>query len=369
MAKVIKFAEKNIVVLIAWLLAAVSMILVPPDPLYKGYFDLPTLCCLFSTMLVIGAFKSRRFFITVAKVLILKLKNARLLCISLVFITFAASVFLANDMALLTFLPLTIMVYKSCGKEKHIAFTIIMQTVSANLGGMIMPFGNPQSLYLYSAFNIEVSEFVRIMAIPFLISVVVIFGLCFAVKSEKVSLLSDEKAQIPPWRVALYTALFALSLLAVFRVVNYLIVTAAIAVVLLAVEYKSYTFVDYGLLLTFTAFFIFANNMSRLDEVRQAVAFLLDNSVYLTGIISCQFFSNVPSAIFLSKFTSDYRQLLLATNIGGCGTLIASLASLISFKAYTGMYPDKGLKYLGLFSLINFGFLVALSAVVMLLII
>lgn len=364
MAKIRRIAAKNAVVIIAWLLAAVSVALVPPDKLYLDYFDLPTLCCLFSTMLVIGAFKSRKFFITVAKLLILKLRNARILCISLVFITFVASIFLANDLALITFLPLTMLVYKNCGKEQYIAFTVIMQTVAANLGGMIMPFGNPQSLYLYSFFNISVAEFVHTMSIPFAVSAVAIAALCFFVKSETVTLEHDESVLVSKWRILVYAALFALSLLAVFRVVNYLIAAAAVAAALLILERKSYKFVDYGLLLTFTAFFIFANNMSRLEEVQRAVSFLLDKSVYLTGVLSCQFFSNVPSAIFLSKFTSNYKELLLATNIGGAGTLVASLASLISFKAYSDNYRSKTMKYLGLYILINFAFLIGLSLIV-----
>jgi Na+/H+ antiporter NhaD/arsenite permease-like protein len=314
-------------------------------------------------MLVIAAFKGIRIFVTTAKILIKKLRTARRLVISLVMITFIGSIFIANDMALLTFLPLTLYVFKECGKKKYVAFTITMQTVAANLGGMIMPFGNPQSLYLYSYFTIPLGEFVATMIVPFLVSTALIIGLCFIVKPEPVSMENNEIAPIDKKRAVLYSILAALAILAVFRVVNYIVATGIIAAVLLVADYKSYKLVDYGLLMTFVAFFIFANNMSRLPSVQSFVGGLLEKNVLLTAVVSCQFISNVPTSIFLSKFSNNYRALLLATNIGGCGTPIASLASLISLKAYNSGNKGYTLKYLGLFSLINFSFLLILTCI------
>lgn len=362
MSIVLRFVKKNIVAVIAVVLAAVSVFIVPFDKAYLSYFDLNTLLLLFSTMLVIGAFKNIKAFTIAARSLIERLKNTRALVFGLVFITFIASVFLANDIALLTFLPLTLIVFKTCKKESYIAFTIILQTVAANLGGMIMPFGNPQSLYLYSHFNIPVGEFVKIMAPPFLFSIAVIAVICIFIKKEPAALNDSYDVKLNKPRVILYTVFAAIALLAVFRVIHYLIASAVIAVGILVIDRKAYAKVDYALMITFTAFFVFANNMARLDEVRNFVTFFTGKNVLLTGVVSCQFISNVPTAIFLSNFTNEYKSLLLATNIGGVGTLVASLASLISLKAFSQEFPKKTPRYILLFSIVNLSFLAVLTA-------
>lgn len=360
MDKIKEFLKNNFMPIIAWVLALVSAIFIPIDKTYLGYFDFRTLACLFSTMLVIGAYKNIDIFIITAKSLVKGLKNTRALVIALVFITYISSIFIANDMALLTFLPLTIAVFTRCDKKQYIAFTIIMQTVAANLGGMIMPFGNPQSLYLYNYFQIPVSEFVNIMWIPFVVSLVIILSACLFVKKENAEVIDDDNMALNKPRAVIYAIFGIIALLAVFRISNYILATAIIAVGILAIDYKAYKKVDYGLMLTFIAFFIFANNMSRLDTVRVFVNRLLEWNTLLTSVLSCQIISNVPTAIFLSKFTTDYKHLLLAVNIGGTGTLVASLASLISFRAYSGMFPQKTGKYLLKFSIINFSILAVL---------
>ncbi|MGI6213908.1 MAG: SLC13 family permease [Christensenellales bacterium] len=361
-AATLRFVKKNIVAVIALILAAVSVFFVPVNKGYLAYFNMNTLLLLFSTMLVIGAFKNIKTFIITARSLIKKMKNTRALVFSLVFITYIASIFIANDMALLTFLPLTFIVFKTCEKEKYIAFTVIMQTVGANLGGMIMPFGNPQSLYLYSHYNIPVAEFVRIMAPPFLFSLGVIALVCLFVKKEPAALLNGFDVKLNKPRFLIYCVFAVIALLSVFRVINYLIATAIILAGIFIADKKAYNRVDYSLMITFVAFFVFANNMARLEPVREFVTRFTDKNALLAGVISCQLISNVPSAIFLSNFTDDYASLLLATNIGGVGTLVASLASLISLKAFSLEYPNKTKRYTLTFGIINFAFLTALTA-------
>lgn len=349
--------------LIALALAVISMCIVPPDAQYKGYFEWKTLACLTSMMLVIGAFKGIKMFTITAKKLISSLHNARRLCIALVAITFVGSIFIANDMALLTFLPLTFLVFKDYPRKSVIIFTVTMQTVAANLGGMIMPFGNPQSLYLYSYYHIGVAEFLSIMVIPFAVATVLILLACFLVKSEEVTETNHDMPLLDKKRALLYLILAIITLLGVFRVIDYRAVLCLVAGVILIVDRHAFKFVDYGLLITFFAFFIFANNMSRIAEVQSFVSGLLSKSVLLTGVLSCQFISNVPTSIFLSKFTSNYKGLLLATNIGGCGTLIASLASLISLKHFEMEVPHLTGKYIGVFSAVNFFFLAVMTAI------
>lgn len=241
------------------------------------------------------------------------------------------------------------------------AFTFIMQNIAANLGGMLTPFGNPQNLYLYSKFNIPNMEFMTIMAPPFILSVVIITICCIVfVKPEPLS-LPDEKIVLEPKKTILYLALFALSIAIVFRGVPYVIGLIIIPAVLFFVDRKALQMVDYGLLFTFVFFFIFSGNMARIEAVRNVFSALLEKNTMLFGILSCQCISNVPSAILLSQFTTNYADLLIGVNIGGVGTLIASLASLITFREYTKHNPGKTKYYVGAFSAFNFGFLFVLT--------
>ena len=243
-----------------------------------------------------------------------------------------------------------------------------MQNIAANLGGMLTPFGNPQNLYLYTKFNIANDEFVSIMLAPFIISVIIITICCLVfVKSEKLE-ISGEPVTLDYKKAGIYLALFILSIAIVFRTVPYVIGLIVIPAVLLIFDRKALKEVDYPLLLTFVFFFVFAGNMARIDVVRDAFSFLLNKSVLLFSIVSCQFISNVPSAILLSQFTENYPELLLGVNIGGVGTLISSLASLITFREYHKHNPKKTLYYVALFSLFNFGFLFLLSGIEMVII-
>ena len=360
MLKLKKFVRKNTVMVIALLAAAITCLFVPVDREYLGYFDFKTLACLFCVLAVVCALKNISFFYLLARKIVQLFKTTRMCILALVYITFLGSMLIANDMALLTFLPLGYVVLDSTGKKKHMAFTFIMQNIAANLGGMLTPFGNPQNLYLYTVFAIPNGEFMQIMAAPFLISVLLITVCCLFVKSEPLA-LADEDITLPVGKTVLYLLLFVLSILIVFRGIPYWIGLAVIPAVLLFVDRRALKMVDYPLLLTFVFFFIFAGNMARIEVVREFFSMLLDKSTLLVSILSCQVISNVPSAILLSQFTENYRELLLGVNIGGVGTLIASLASLITFQEYAKHNPNRIMYYVEAFSLYNFGFLAVLT--------
>jgi len=311
------------------------------------------------------ALKNINFFYMLARRIVTLFKNARLSILALVYITFIGSMLIANDMALLTFLPLGYLVLSSTGKEKYMAFTFIMQNIAANLGGMLTPFGNPQNLYIYSAFNIPTVEFMGIMAPPFVLSVVLITACCIVFVKPEPLALSDEQIKLSPSRTLLYLLLFALSIIIVFRVIPYQIGLVIIPLVLIFADKEALRMVDYPLLLTFVFFFIFAGNMARIDVIRDFFSFLLDKSTLLFSVFSCQVISNVPSAILLSQFTDNYRELLVGVNIGGAGTLIASLASLITFREYVSHNPGKTMKYIAQFSAFNFAFLAVLTVFMM----
>ena len=354
------FLRKNVVMVVALLAAVVTAFFVPPDREYLQYFDVKTLTCLFCVLAVVCALKNIQFFYILAKKIVRSFRNARMSVLALVYITFIGSMLIANDMALLTFLPLGYLVLTATGKQKYMAFTFIMQNIAANLGGMLTPFGNPQNLYLYTKFEIPTMEFMSIMLLPFVVSVVLITVFCLIfVKPEPLE-VADEKVSLPVGRTVLYLALFALAIAIVFRGIPYGVGLIVIPAVLLVADRKALKMVDYPLLMTFVFFFVFAGNMARIQWVRDLFSGLLEKSTLLFSILSCQFISNVPSAILLSQFTENYRQLLLGVNIGGVGTLIASLASLITFREYTAHNPGKSGYYIKTFTLFNFGFLVIL---------
>lgn len=354
------FVRKNIVLVIAAICAFITSLIVKPDKEYMGYFDVKTLMCLFCVLAVVCALKNINFFLILAHKIVRMFKNTRAGIIALVYITFIGSMLIANDMALLTFLPLGYLVLSTTGKEKYMAFTFIMQNIAANLGGMFTPFGNPQNLYLYTKFEIANLEFIQIMIIPFLIAIFMITALCFvAVKPEPFEIAGEEIC-MDRKKAALYVVLFILAIAIVFRGINFwwgLVIPA----VLLFVDRKALKMVDYPLLLTFVAFFVFSGNMSRIDAVRELFSMLLEKSTLVFSVLSCQVISNVPTAILLSQFTNNYHELLIGVNIGGVGTIIASLASLITLREFQKHYPKKVKSYFLEFSGINFAFLFILT--------
>ena len=356
----VHFFKSSVVLLVALAAAGITCIFVPVDREYLGYFDLQTLACLFCTLAVVAAFKNIRFFEWLADVIVRRFKNMRNIVLALVFVTYFGSMIMANDMALITFLPLGYFVLESCGNRKLTAFTFIMQNIAANLGGMLTPFGNPQNLYLYSFYSIGAGEFFRIMALPFAVAFVLILGVCLFVKPQGAQVLSRPHKAPSVWRSVAYAALFALSVLIVFDVFPYYWGLLAVAVCLLVLDFRAVLRVDYGLLLTFCAFFVFSGNMARIPAVRDFLGGLIALDPLAFGVLSCQVISNVPSAVLLSRFTSDYASLLVAVNIGGLGTPVASLASLITLNTYRRVRPGETKKYILKFLLVNFSFLAVL---------
>ena len=261
--------KSSVVLLVALAAAGITCIFVPFDGEYLDYFDWQTLACLFCTLAVVAAFKDIKFFSWLADIIVRRFKNMRNIVLALVFVTYFGSMIMANDMALITFLPLGYFVLDSCGNKKLTAFTFIMQNIAANLGGMLTPFGNPQNLYLYSYFSIPTGEFFAIMAIPFAAAFVLILAVCLFVRPQPAAVGSRPKAAPPAWRIAAYSALFVLSVLIVFRAFPYYWGLLAVVVCLLALDFRSLLRVDYGLLLTFCAFFVFSGNLARIPAVQE----------------------------------------------------------------------------------------------------
>ena len=360
--KALRFIKKNTVFCIAALLALVTCCFVPPDRAYLDYFDFKTLSCLFLTLAVVCALRNIKFFTILSRKLVSLAGNLRSLFLLLIIITFIGSMIIANDMALITFLPLGYFALSVTKQEKYMAYLFVLQNISANLGGMLTPFGNPQNLYLYSYFNIPTGEFCRIMLPAFILAVLLLIVACIPIKPIKFSLNDDFNEKLNIKKTILYCVLFLFSILIVFRIIPFIIGLLLIPAILFFVDRDAIKMVDYALLGTFFFFFIFAGNLARLDSVNILISSLLQKDTLIVSILSCQLISNVPSAVLLSRFTGDYAALLLGVNIGGTGTLIASLASLITFSEFKVLYPKETKKYICIFTAANIAFLLILTA-------
>ena len=361
--KILYFATNQFILSIATLATLITCIFVPADAEYLTYFNWRTLATLFCTLAVVCAFSHIHVFEILSRTIVQKLHTLRNAVLGLVTITFIGSMILANDMALLTFLPLGFYVLNSTNNREAMAFTFIMQNIAANLGGMVTPFGNPQNLYLYSAYNIGNAEFVRIMLPTFTASIIMILLCCLFVKNTPLTLKKEQSYTLNIRLTVLYSLLFLASILIVFRIVPYIAGTICITIILFFLDKKALKEVNYPLLATFCVFFVFSGNMARIPQVSDFFSWLLPKNTLLFGILSCQVISNVPSAVLLSHFTSDYASLLPAVNIGGLGTIIASLASLITISEYRRHNPTGLKKYFIQFTLLNFGFLLVLYVV------
>lgn len=355
--KIINFIKKEVVLSVAIVLTIVTCFFVPIDKEYLTYFDYNTLICLFCMLAVVAGLKSTNIFELISRKMIGLFHTRRGVIYSLVFGTFLFDMIVANDMSLITFLPLTYIVLHSTKNDKYLAFTFIMQTIAANMGGMITPYGNPQNLYLYSYYNIPTSEFVSILLVQAITVAVLLYICCAFITNEKLTLRRKSKIIISRNKLYIYAVLFVLVILSIFRIVPYIITLIAVLLMMIMTDRRRFKDVDYALLATFCVFFIFSGNISRIPAIKEFIANVVVKNTLLAGIVSCQFISNVPTAIFLSKFTTNYTDLLISVNIGSLGILISSLASLITLKEFLRHQPKNFWKYLGMFTLFNTMFL------------
>ena len=363
LANIKKIILNNVVTIIAFVLALVTTFFVPIDKEYLHYIDYKTISCLFLISCIISAFKDINFFYAVARHIIIRFNTLRKSYVALITITFVGSMIIANDMALLTFLPLGYLVLKETNNEDKEAFVFIMQNVAANLGGMLTPFGNPQNLYIYTKYNIDNIEFMKIMCVPFVVAIILLYLSALFIGSEKL-VLSHQDIKTSPIKEKVYILLFILAMFVVFRHVPLIVGLIVIPIIVLLLDRNAFKLVDYSLLLTFVFFFIFSSNLARIEAINSFFSKLLSRNVYFTTLFCCQFMSNVPTSILLSKFTNAFIPLLYGVNIGGLGTLIASLASLITFRNYVALNPKKVWSYLALFTFINLVFIVVESIVI-----
>lgn len=357
----LSFIKKEITFTVALVLTIITSFLVHPSIEYLTCIDYRMLALLFCLMAISSGLKESGFFEYLANLIVSKVNSFKYLSLLLVYLVFFASMFITNDVALLVFVPFTLLVVSNVVTEDKIIFLIILETVSANLGSMATPIGNPQNLYLYSYYNLSAYDFFSSIVPVALFSLVLLTLTVFIFCKGTISIVVDKRERRVNKKLTLsYFALLILSLLTVFKVFDYRLLLLVIVLFLLFFSRKTFLAVDYLLLLTFVLFFIFSHNISSTATIKSFLTSLMERSALLTSLLTSQVISNVPSAILLSSATSNWKELLLGVDIGGLGTLVASLASLISFKIYANRSEAKVKRYLLRFTLINFALLVLL---------
>ena len=360
----IKFTKKENVLMISALAAIISMFYVPLNISYINYIDFRVLAILFCLMAVIMGFNNIGVFDVMSKNLLKHIKGTRMLCYILILLCFILSMWITNDVALLTLVPFTILVLTMTKQENLMIFVIVMETIGANLGSMLTPVGNPQNLYLYTYYDLNASTFFLI-TIPIVRTSFIILTIpMFFIKNNKITLIFAESSFIrDKKKLIIYILLFLISIGCVFHLISYQVTFVIILLTFLIIDRNSLLKVDYSLLLTFVYFFIFVGNVGQIEVITNFMNDFIKGKVFLTSIVLSQGISNVPAAVLLSTFTDDYKNLILGTNIGGLGTIIASLASLISYKLYAKVEGKNIKKYLLLFTLLNFFSLIILLLV------
>lgn len=355
------FIKKEITFTVALVLTIITSFLVHPSIEYLTCIDYRMLALLFCLMAISSGLKESGFLEYLANLIVSKVNSFKYLSLLLVYLVFFASMFITNDVALLVFVPFTLLVVSNVVTEDKIIFLIILETVSANLGSMATPIGNPQNLYLYSYYNLSAYDFFSSIVPVALFSLVLLTLTVFIFCKGTISIVVDKRERRVNKKLTLsYFALLILSLLTVFKVFDYRLLLLVIVLFLLIFSRKTFLAVDYLLLLTFVLFFIFSHNISSIATIKSFLTSLMERSALLTSLLTSQVISNVPSAVLLSSATSNWKELLLGVDIGGLGTLVASLASLISFKIYANRSEAKVKRYLLRFTLINFALLVLL---------
>lgn len=361
MQRIKEFLQKETVLVVAALLAAISSCFNRPQ---LSYIDCDVLCILLSLMLVVEGLKNIKFLDWIALNLLQQCRSFRQVVIVLVGVTFIASMFVTNDVALITFVPLTLIIGKAI--KMDMPQIIILQTVAANLGSMVTPMGNPQNLFLYAHYGFTAAEFFKIMLLPAMLAVFYIGLIIGSRKNIAFSLPFAQRNRLNGTGAVIFLSLLLLNIAAVLHLLDKFLALLITALAVAVINFRLLRSVDYSLLITFIGFFVFIGNISHADFV----AYLKNNvlntmeGTYLAAIISSQLISNVPAAMLLAALTSEAEALLLGVNIGGLGTLIASMASVISYKLFVSEHPYQAGTYLKTFLFYNFSGLILIGSVV-----
>lgn len=365
MKNIIKFFKKEAVLCISGILAAVSCFIVPPSAEYAEYIDLRVLILLFCLMLVVAGIRQTGAFTVICEALLKKFRSIKTVGLVLVLLSFLMSMFLTNDVTLVTIVPFTLLMFENISGEKKARAEIILlvlETAAANLGSMLTPMGNPQNLYLYTSFDLSFSEFFGIIfpysALSLVMLVCSVFLFLPKLQTEKPSGAAKIESRL---KAVVFVILFAVNMLTILRILDDKILFLIVAAAVLIIDRKLFLKVDYSLLLTFVFFFVFVGNLGSIPALSESLQRILLGREVVVSVLLSQVISNVPAAILLSRLSENANALIIGTNLGGLGTLIASMASLITYKFYAGAKDSSPKKYVLIFTLFNVCYLAALE--------
>lgn len=361
---VLNFIKRESIFCIAAILAVASCFIVRPTAAYAEYIDFRVLAILLCLMLVVAILQKIGIFEKIMRGITGRIHSARLLRLVLVLVCFFSSMVITNDVALITFVPFTIMLLKRMDRRGDMIYVVSLQTIAANLGSMATPIGNPQNVYLYSAYNMTMGKFMGTVWLYTVVSLVLLSVLAIVPKDARTETVEVETSnqKHPVWKYILLVAMFVISILCVLRVVEFWVMLIVVIAGTVIWDWKLLAKADYMLLATFVAFFVLVGNIEQIPEVNELVAKLISKDLTIASVAISQVISNVPAAVLLSGFTTDGAALLAGVNIGGLGTLIASMASLISYKAYASEKKSRKGKYMLVFTGLNIVFLIVMLA-------
>ena len=359
--RVLSMFRRDVVLTASLCLAGVSCLIVPPSPVYLGYIDDQTLIVLFCLMLLVEGLREENFLSYIAAQVLSRAGTIRGMAATLIYLCFIGSMLITNDVALITFVPLGVMMLRMVSQRRRMCYTVTLMTIAANLGSMFTPIGNPQNLYLFSLSGLSLPEFLTLtgpytVGAALLLAVFIYFGYGY----NHLSIQLGESAPLNRRAIAFYLALFLLCVMTVAGFVPHLLLLAVVGGLLLWRNRRLFVRIDYSLILTFLFFFLFVGNIKQLDWLQTWIGGAIAGRDRLLGVAVSQVISNVPAAMLLSGYSSDLRELIVGVNLGGLGTLIASMASLISYRQVVGQYPGQKKHYLVLFTLCNLAFLLLL---------
>lgn len=362
------FFKKETVLCISFVCAAVSCIFTPPSYETLASIDFRVLALLFCLMASVAGLNGAGLLGQLSHLVLTRARSQRLLVLLMTLLCFFSSMVMTNDVSLVAFVPLTLLLLEQAGLEKLFIPTVTLETVAANLGSALTPVGNPQNLYLFSAYEMSPGTFFSVTAPLCAVSLVLVVASVFLLRIRgSLSVTPAPAAPLKRSRLLLHGALFALCLLTVFSVLDWRVLLGVVVIVLLIGDREVFKRVDYALLLTFVCFFIFSGNLSRIPAVRSLLTLMMDKSAFFASLAASQIISNVPAALLLAPFTDNARAMILGTDVGGLGTLVASLASLISYKYYARTQGAQSGRYLLFFTAVNVALLLPLIALSLLL--
>lgn len=360
MKKIKKIFCSQTVLAVSIICAVISAFIVPPSSEYLSYINFSTLILLFCLMSAVAGFNDTGIFVKISSFLVSKCHTSRLLMFILMNICFFSSMLITNDVSLITFVPVTIALFKSAGinRKNNLIFAVIIETASANLGSMMTPIGNPQNIFICSYYGLSPSDFFKTMLPYGVLSYIILSLMTLLINNEKIKSSEEtERKPVPKFQALIYSAVFIICILTVSGFINKYICLIICSVLIALSDYKIFSKVDYALLATFVCFFIFSGNIGNIEGIQNFISSVINGNEIISSALTSQIISNVPSAVLLSGFTDNAEKLLIGVNIGGLGTPVASLASLISYKYYSKSENAENGKYMLLFIISGFAIL------------